>query len=308
MAIVLPPCSPAYPPYRSPQQFLAGMPKLAIALSSLMVGVLVSWGGGAIAQTRPAAPTPAPSSQASPAEPAPAASPAPTAEVPPTELSSLLTGIDAAANQRDLAAVMQFFSRSFIHGDGLTYRTYQEAVSNFWERFPTLAYQTALNSWSREGTAIVAETTTTVTGTQSLNDRDVTLNATVTSRQRIENGKIVRQEILSERSQLSTGESPPTLDVELPERVAIGREFAFDAIVQEPLGNRLLLGAAMEEPVQARGYQTSPPIELELLSAGGLFKVGRAPALADSRWISAVIIRDDGLTIETRRLRVVNRE
>lgn len=306
MAIVLPLRPHGHPSNCPSQPSLTREPRLAIALSSLVAGVLLAWGGEAIAQTQPATPVPSPS--AAPAETAPPTSSSPAAEIPPAELSTLLTDLDAAANQRDLPGVMRFFSRSFTHADGLTYRTYQEALSALWERFSTLSYQTTLNSWSQEGTAIVAETTTTITGSQPLNGRSLTLNATVTSRQRIENGKIVRQEVLTERNQLATGSTPPTLSVMLPEQVVIGREFAFDAIVQEPLGNRLLLGAAMEEPVQARSYLTTPPIPLELLSAGGLFKVGRAPALADSRWISAVIIRDDGITIETRRLRVVNRE
>jgi hypothetical protein len=93
----------------------------------------------------------------------------------------------------------------------------------------------------------------------------------------------------------------------LPETVSIGRDFAFDAIVQEPLGDRLILGAAIEEPVGANAYVTSPQVNLELLSSGGLFKVGRAPALPDDRWLSAIIVREDGITAETRRLQVTSR-
>lgn len=285
-----------------------------MVVSSALVGLLVSWAGEVSAQTRrPATPAPSPSPQAQPSPTTPpvappAATPAPVMETPPAELTTLLTQIDAAANQRNAQGVMRFFSRNFTHSDGLTYRTYENALSKFWDRFPNANYQTTLNSWSRDGNAIVAETTTTVTGTQTLTGRTLALNATVTSRQRIENGQIVRQDILAEQNRLSSGDHPPTVAVSLPQQVSIGREFAFDAIVQEPLGNRLLLGTALEEPVQARGYLNSPPLDLELLSAGGLFKVGRAPALADSRWISAVLVRDDGMVIETRRLRVVNRE
>ncbi|MEL6322279.1 MAG: nuclear transport factor 2 family protein, partial [Cyanobacteria bacterium J06626_14] len=53
------------------------------------------------------------------------------------------------------------------------------------------------------------------------------------------------------------------------------------------------------------GYLNPAVITLDLLSAGGLFKVGVAPAEVGDRWISAVVVRDDGITALTRRLQVV---
>jgi hypothetical protein len=135
----------------------------------------------------------------------------------------------------------------------------------------------------------------------------VNLTATIASRQRFETNKIVQQEILSERSQVTLGATPPTVQVNLPDRVTIGRNYGFDAIVMEPLGDRLLLGAALEEKIEASGYLNAVPIELELLSSGGLFKVGRAPLLPENRWVSAVLIRDDGVTAVTQRMQVVGR-
>ena len=72
----------------------------------------------------------------------------------------------------------------------------------------------------------------------------------------------------------------------------------------EPLGNRYLLGAAVEEGTTATDFFTGRPVELELLSAGGLFKIGEAPSTPDSRWVSALLVREDGLTVITRRLQV----
>jgi len=59
----------------------------------------------------------------------------------------------------------------------------------------------------------------------------------------------------------------------LPQQVRVGQQYSFDAIVQEPLGDDYLVGAAIEEPIQADKYFNPTP-ELEL-PAGGLFKVGR---------------------------------
>jgi len=54
--------------------------------------------------------------------------------------------------------------------------------------------------------------------------------------------------------------------VKLPQQVKTGHNF--DAIVQEPLGDDYLLGAAIEEPIQANKYFTTTPVDLELLAAG----------------------------------------
>jgi hypothetical protein len=75
--------------------------------------------------------------------------------------------------------------------------------------------------------------------------------------------------------------------------------------VAEPLGDRVLLGTALEEPVSPDGYLTPATLDLTLLPAGGLFKVGQAPATPESRWVSAIIIREDGITEVTQRLQVV---
>lgn len=221
----------------------------------------------------------------------------------PSEMQTLITGMDQAASQEDLDRVMEYISRDFTHADGFTYGTLEQALTTFWERYDNLSYTTTVNSWQRDGDVIVVDTSTRITGTQDLGGRAIALDSTLTSRQRYQDGKLVQQETLTENNQVTSGQNPPNLTVNLPEQVAIGRSFNFDAVVLEPLGDRQLLGTALEENVTVEGYQVSPPINLELLSAGGLFKVGRAPALPEQRWISGLIIREDGITMVTRRVR-----
>lgn len=220
----------------------------------------------------------------------------------PAELKAILTQIDSAANRQDINAVMDFYSQKFSHSDGLTRDNLQNALVEFWKRYPQISYRTELQSWQVEGQSIVAETVTQIVGKQSNNGREFTLNATLRSRQRYEEEKIVQQEILTERSQVTTGAKPPTLEIKLPERIKPGEEYSFDAVVQEPLENDLLLGSAVEEPVKPENYLNLTPIELELLQAGGLFKIGNASAEEYSRWFSAIIVRKDGMTAVTQRV------
>jgi len=225
-------------------------------------------------------------------------------ETAPAQLQNLLRQVDEAANRQDIRGVMKFYSPNLSHGDGLSYDNLEEALRSLWQRYPNLTYQTELRSWSADGNGMVAETITEINGVETVGDREYRLRATVRSQQRYENQQVVYQEILAERTQIASGENPPVVQVNLPEQVRIGRQYNFDAIVLEPLGEDLLLGAALEEPINIYGYLNIPNIDLQPLNAGGLFKIGQAPLVANDRWISAVFIRHDGITFVTHRLPV----
>ncbi len=223
----------------------------------------------------------------------------------PAELTKLLTEIDAAANRRDVKAVMAFYGQNFTHSDGLNSQNMEKALTQLWQRYPSLNYRTEIKSWKAEGSATVAETVTTIAGTQKKDGTDLNLKATIRSQQRFEGQKIVKQEILAEQTQVTSGMNPPTIQVNLPEQVKVGEQYHFDAIVKEAIGEDILIGTALEQPVSEKTFFKPSEVELELLNSGGIFKVGKAPATPENRWISAVLMRKGGITTVTVRLRVV---
>ncbi|MEH2241801.1 nuclear transport factor 2 family protein [Nostoc sp.] len=225
----------------------------------------------------------------------------------PAELKNLLTQIDVAASKGDVKGVLQFYSPNFTHGDGLNLQTLERSLISLWQRYPKLQYSTKLLSSKPEGNAIIAETETKITGLPSGNSNNLALDATIKSRQRIAGGKIVRQDILSERTLLTSGSKPPQIDIKLPQQVQVGQKYNFDAIVQEPLGDDFLLGTALEESIQPDKLLNPTPVDLELLTSGGLFKVAQAPSTPGSQWVSAVILRGNGMTMVTQRLQVVKK-
>ncbi|MBO3463006.1 nuclear transport factor 2 family protein [Aetokthonos hydrillicola Thurmond2011] len=228
-----------------------------------------------------------------------------TPQNPPPQLQNLLQQIDTAATQGNIKGVLQFYSPNFTQGDGLNLQTLEQALTSLRKRYPQLKYTTQLQSWRSEGNAIIADTVTTITGLPSASSQNQTLTSTITSRQRIAGGKIVHQDIQAERTQITSGAKPPHVEIKLPQQVKVGEQYNFDAILQEPLGEDYLLGAALEEPVQANRYLNPTPVNLELLTSGGLFKIGHAPATPGSQWLSAVIMRPEGMIMITQRLQVV---
>lgn len=234
------------------------------------------------------------------AKPATAAPPS----TAPGELVQILDQIETASDAKDIETVLAVYGQSFATADGFTRAQFEQTLRDFWGQYSTLDYDIELVAWEPAAGGFTAETITRITGTQARSERELKLSAEVRSRQRFEGGQIVYQEVLTERSQLTSGSNPPSLNVILPEQAAPGAQYGFDAIVQEPLGNRSLLGAALDEGVTAEDFLTPRPLILENLSAGGLFKIGQATEQPDNRWVSAVIVREDGMTVETRRLRI----
>ncbi|WP_293114508.1 nuclear transport factor 2 family protein [Okeania sp. SIO1I7] len=226
----------------------------------------------------------------------------------PDELTELLKKIDRAASRQDLDDVMDFYSNDFTNSDGLNRENLSEALSKFWQLYQSVKYRTEVKSWETDGDAIVAETVTYITGIQQMNNRNIKLKSTITSKQRYEDKKIVEQEILAERNQLTSGKNPPTINVNLPEEVEVGEKYNFDVIVAEPLGEQIMLGAAWEEPINENSYNLeSANFKLELLPSGGIFKIGEATENYQDRWLSAVLMRKGGITISTHRLRVLDK-
>lgn len=223
----------------------------------------------------------------------------------PPEVATVINQVEIAANQRDLKGVLKFYSPQFQQADGLNRQMLEKSLSQLWQRYANLKYSTEVQSWEQDGNGVQVELVTRLTGTQTIGDRTFKLESVLRSRQHLENQKIVRQEILAERSQATSGTKPPQVKFNLPETVKPGQKFTFDAIVEEPLGEDLLLGAALEEPVKPEGLLNPTTANLEPLSAGGIFKMGTAPLRPEHQWISAVIVRHDGMTLITQRLRVI---
>jgi hypothetical protein len=227
------------------------------------------------------------------------------AQAAPAEVQRVVDGIAAAASDRNLDAVMAFYSPAFTSDSGFDYAQLQATLETLWQQYPDITYAVELLSWQAAGPdSYTVETRTMATGTRDLGDRSLTLSADITSRQRIEGGQVAYQEILSETSRLATGSNPPTLQVQLPSTVSPGQRYSFDTIVLEPLESRTLMGVAVEEGVTSADFFEPRPVVFDILSSGGLYKVGTAPDQPDSRWVSTVVIREDGMVVETRRLRV----
>ncbi|MGB0561854.1 MAG: nuclear transport factor 2 family protein [Spirulinaceae cyanobacterium] len=222
------------------------------------------------------------------------------------EVAQTLRELETAANRYDLEAVMGFYGEVFNHSDGLDRQQLAEGLEALWSDYSGLQYDIEVEEWDSQGDTIVAQTLTRISGSRYEGTRPIRLEAEIQSRQYINRAsqQITRQDILAERTLIFSGVNPPEVAINLPLEVTPGETFDFDVIVQEPLQGELLLGGAMEIPVSYQEATAIEEIELELLQAGGIFKRGTAPDQPNDQWLSAIVIREDGITMLTQRLRI----
>ena len=225
-------------------------------------------------------------------------------QVAPQDLVETISKIDKAANDQNLESLLKYYEDSFSNEDGMTVAGVQSALEKVWLAYPELTYETQILSWSEDQGELVAETQTKIIGSQENKSRVINLESVIKSRQYFKDRKLLRQEVLSEKTTVTSGDRPPKITVNLPETVKLGEKYAFDTIVEEPLDGNILLGAAIEEKTASNLYLNPTSIELEQLSAGGIFKTVTAPRLSDNHWLSAIVVRGDGITMVTQRVRV----
>ena len=227
-----------------------------------------------------------------------------TAETAPSELTEAIAEIETAVNDQDLDRLLEYYSDDFNNTDGLNIDSLAQGLQQVWGNYPQLTYQTELVSWSETEEGLMAETVTTIAGVNKNRGRTINLESKIESRQYFQDQKIVRQEILAEQSQITSGEKPPQVEIIAPQKVQTGAKYNFDLIVDRPLGDKVLLGAVQEEKTASNLYLNPTALELEPLPAGGIYKTATAPLLPDSNWISAILVRGDGITMVTHRVNI----
>lgn len=223
--------------------------------------------------------------------------------IPPV-ITEIVTNIDLANNNQDLELLKKHISPNFTNQDGLNLDLLTQSLNKQWSKYKDLKYTTTIESWEEKGNNLSFITKTTVTGSYEANGKTFTLNSNIRARQQLNNNQIFKQEILSEKTEITAGENPPTITVNLPERVRPGQEFDFDVVLQEPIGSDIVLGGVAQEKISPNLYLEPSNIELDALTAGGIFKRVKLPISDQNHWYSAIFIRNGGIRIINQRVNV----
>lgn len=217
------------------------------------------------------------------------------------EIRTLINNISVASSQENLTEIKNYLSPEFSSGDGLNNESYLQNLANFWQQYDNLKYQVLINNINTKDNQVIVEVTTVIEGINSNNGQPLNLKTEISARQTFENNQLKREEIIREKSQITSGKNPPEIILKLPTQARLGETFDFDAIIPAPLAGGLLIGGVKEEKITSDLKLNPESIELEALSAGGIFK--RVTMGEGNHWYSAIFIRADGMTLITQRVR-----
>ncbi|WP_226424544.1 hypothetical protein [Synechococcus sp. MU1617] len=123
---------------------------------------------------------------------------------------------------------------------------------------------------------------------------------------RLDNGRMVDQELVAHQSLLRSGERPLQVTLGIPDAVLTGSRYDIDLIVEEPLGQALVAAGLIDLTQQEVEAQLRPNLPLAPMGGGGLFKSVQAPQTPGSQTWALMLVHPDGVVTATKRVRVVS--
>ena len=122
---------------------------------------------------------------------------------------------------------------------------------------------------------------------------------------RLDNGRMVEQELVAHESLLWSGERPLEVTLGIPDAVLTGSRYDIDLIVEEPLDQALVAAGLIDLTKQQIEDQLRPNLPLAPMGGGGLFKSVQAPQAPGSQTWALMLVHPDGVVTATKRVRVV---
>ena len=123
---------------------------------------------------------------------------------------------------------------------------------------------------------------------------------------RLDDGRMVDQELVAHESLLRSGERPLAVTLAIPDAVVTGSRYDVDLIVEEPLDQALVAAGLIDLTEQQVVDQLRPNVSLKPMGGGGLFKSVQAPQAPGSQTWVLMLVHPDGVVTATKRVRVVS--
>ena len=122
---------------------------------------------------------------------------------------------------------------------------------------------------------------------------------------RLDDGRMVDQELVAHESLLRSGERPLAVTLAIPDAVLTGSRYDVDLIVEEPLEQALVTAGLIDLTEQQVVDQLRPNVSLAPMGGGGLFKSVQAPQTPGSQTWALMLVHPDGVVTATKRVSVV---
>ncbi len=147
-----------------------------------------------------------------------------------------------------------------------------------------------------------------VTGNKKIGDHTYSLISNQKLAIKTKDGKITKQEIISDYSILNTNKKDLEITIAIPDIVLTGSKYDIDLIIEKPINNTILAGGLIALNSETNNINLKKEIELSPRRSGGLFKSVRAPYQPGKQRWAALIAHPKGIVSITKNVKVVSNE
>ncbi len=181
----------------------------------------------------------------------------------------------------------------------------KKSLKNFSKRFPNSKWKVSIKRLNNKGKGILK---VEINGDNQSKEKTHSITTEQILSIQIAEGKIKKQEVISEQSVLQTNKTPLAINIGIPNIVLTGSRYDVDIYLEEPLGDVILAGGLIniESTKNAKGI--IPSIELNPLGGGGLFKSVYAPLEPGQQKWAALIVHPDGIISISKKVKVVEKK
>jgi len=226
------------------------------------------------------------------------------------EFQDLVQQMDQQASEKNMQGVLEFYRKDFKSGDGLNREATAKALESLWKNLEKPQYKTEVLSATGEGNRALVKAKTSLVGSLKEGDTSFALTGETETLSRFERlgpnnaWQLVKQEVLAERSMLTSGKEPPKVSLSLPTKVAAGSTYTVEAVLDKSLRDSPALGGINQTPLTASVIPNVGSVNLNLLSSGGIFASNKAPKSPQDQAVSLRFVNTTGTTFITQRVKV----
>ena len=220
----------------------------------------------------------------------------PIAQSQSTEIEILSRKLEKILNEKNKEDLYKLFSNEIA-------KEIENKYNTFIKEFPSAKWEIkSINKANNDFKSIDI----LVTGEKQFGNHTYSLISNQKLELLTKDGKIIKENIISDYSILNTNKDNINLIIGIPDVVLTGSKYDIDLIIEEPLKERIIAGGLISLNNKSDDLNPNKKIELEPLGSGGLFKSVRAPYQPGNQRWAAIIAHPEGILSITKNVKIVS--
>ncbi len=213
------------------------------------------------------------------------------------KIESLAQKLETSLNERNKTEFFKLVSKDIANN-------IEERYNNFLNTFPNAKWEIKPSKRLKNNREVIE---VIVTGQKELGNHTYTLTSNQKLAIDVDDGKIIKQEVLADYSILNSNKEKLDVTIAIPDIVLTGSNYDIDLILEKPLKAKVIAGGLIALNAKSNNMYPIKGMQLSLMSSGGLFKSARAPFQPGIQRWGALIAHPQGIISITKSIKVVSK-